>query len=199
MRRLAFAFVALISAVCAGALLQTTASLTGRAVSADGAALPGVSVEARNTSTGRTYSDVTNAAGRFRFPLLDPGQYHVTASLQGFETQSKNVGVTVGQSQEVVFEFGPVPIAPPPTGTIDGHVQSQSGAALANASLVFVPGRGGDRATAKTNPSGDYSRGYLVVDTYEVTCSAPDYVSMTKSIRVVKDSAVRLDFKLAKQ
>jgi len=202
-RRAAFAIGLLILAPALGASFQESSgsgSLTGVVVTPDGAVLPGVAITATRVSGGAPpQTTVTDVQGRFRFVSIPAGDYRLKAELAGFGTQTASARVEPGQSAEVTIRFGPQPIAPPPTGTVEGHVQSEDGTAIDGASLVFVPGRGGKQATADTNSSGSYTRDYLIVDTYDVTCSASGHAAMTKSIRVAKDSTVRLDFKLKKQ
>ena len=77
----------------------TTGVIQGSVSDATGAALPGVTVEARHldTNVGRTL--VTESDGRFVFLQLPPGSYRVTFSLQGFATMvQENIQLTVGQA-----------------------------------------------------------------------------------------------------
>jgi len=80
-----------------GAFAQTaTGNLYGKAADSSGAVLPGASV----TMAGEngTRSTVTGADGSFRFLNVDPGDYTVTVSLQGFGTANRKVNVQTGQS-----------------------------------------------------------------------------------------------------
>ena len=98
-------------AVCAFALVPalavhaqvTTGAITGAVVGADGAALPGVTVEAVHVPTGTRYDAVTGSNGRFTMPNVRVGgPYRVTATLEGFRTfENNNVQVGVGQSTDV--------------------------------------------------------------------------------------------------
>jgi outer membrane receptor protein involved in Fe transport len=63
-----------------------SSTLSGKATDADGSALPGVTVTARETGTGLSRLDVTGADGTFRIAALPVGDYNVTAELQGFAT-----------------------------------------------------------------------------------------------------------------
>ena len=77
----------------------TTGVIQGSVADATGAALPGVTVEARNldTNSGRTL--VTESDGRFVFLQLAPGNYRVTCTLSGFATYvQENIVLTVGQA-----------------------------------------------------------------------------------------------------
>lgn len=80
----------------------TTGNLAG-VVTADGSALPGVTIEAVHVPTGTRYSDVTGGDGRFNIPNVRVGgPYTVTANLEGFKTATiNNVNVSLGGTAEV--------------------------------------------------------------------------------------------------
>ena len=61
----------------------TTGVIQGTAADGTGAALPGVTVEARNVETNLSRTLVTQADGRFVFLQLPPGTYRVTFTLPG--------------------------------------------------------------------------------------------------------------------
>ena len=63
---------------------QTTGNINGRLVDAQGSAIPGVTVTAKNTQTGLTRSDVSDGEGLYRLSALPVGTYDVTAELAGF-------------------------------------------------------------------------------------------------------------------
>ena len=50
-----------------------TATLAGTVRDGTGAALPGVTLNVRNTATGAARSATTDAEGRYRIVALDPG------------------------------------------------------------------------------------------------------------------------------
>lgn len=80
---LALAALALAPAASA----QTAgATLVGHIKDKDGAALPGVTVTARNNDTGLDRVAVSGADGTFTLPSLPVGRYTVTAELSGFAT-----------------------------------------------------------------------------------------------------------------
>jgi hypothetical protein len=63
-----------------------TGSIRGTVMDATGAALPGVDVSARETSTGVVSTTTTDRSGTYNFQTLRIGQYEVIASKQGFNT-----------------------------------------------------------------------------------------------------------------
>jgi outer membrane receptor for ferrienterochelin and colicin len=82
----------------------TTAILQGRCLDEAGAAVPGATVSAKNTSTSATRSAVTDANGNYRLAALPVGPYEVSVSLSGFGTQVRS-GVTLQIGQEANLDF----------------------------------------------------------------------------------------------
>ena len=81
---------------------QTTGTIAGRLVDDQGAAVPGVTITGRNTQTGFTRSDVSDAEGSYRLTALPVGTYDLTAELQGFtRIESKGIVLNVGQTLDV--------------------------------------------------------------------------------------------------
>jgi hypothetical protein len=81
---------------------QTTGSIQGRIVDAQKAAVPGVTVTAKNTETGFTRSEVTDAEGLYRLNALPVGTYDLRAELAGFAPYDrKGLIVNVGQTIDV--------------------------------------------------------------------------------------------------
>jgi len=77
---------------------EQSGSIQGVVKDASGAVLPGVTVEARNMTATGTYSAVTDDKGAFRFPSVAPGNYDVTAKLQGFSSAKvSNVAIVLGK------------------------------------------------------------------------------------------------------
>jgi hypothetical protein len=92
---------------CAQAFAQqTTGSITGRVLDQQGAAVPGVTVTAKNTQTGFVRSETSDAEGLYRLNALPVGIYEVNAELQGFTTVSqKDIAVSVGQTLTIDFNI----------------------------------------------------------------------------------------------
>jgi len=80
----------------------TTGSITGSVTDDSGAALPGVTITAKNTATGVSRTTVTEGDGSFNLPLLQPGTYEVTAELDSFRpAMARGVVVNLGVSVDV--------------------------------------------------------------------------------------------------
>jgi len=86
---------------------QTTGSIRGRTVDADGQALPGVTVVVTGEVFGAAQrSTVTSSSGGFMIPALPIGSFKVTATLAGFQTQvAENVRVAIGKVASVDFNM----------------------------------------------------------------------------------------------
>ncbi len=83
---------------------QGTAILEGVVVDESGAALPGVTVTARNEQTGTTRSTVTDGTGRYRMPAIQSGVYAIKVELPGFKTEERSgARLTVGQQASLDF------------------------------------------------------------------------------------------------
>jgi hypothetical protein len=84
---------------------QTTGSIRGRTVDADGEPLPGVIVVVTGEVLGSAQrSSVTSASGGFSVPSMPLGTYKVTATLAGFQTQVAE-GVRVGIGKVATVDF----------------------------------------------------------------------------------------------
>jgi hypothetical protein len=89
--------LALIVTVRTAAAQTTTGTITGRVTDAQGAAVPGVTVEARNPATGFVRTDVSDDAGTYSLGALPVGSYDVSAEIAGFaryEAQAVPINVS---------------------------------------------------------------------------------------------------------
>src|SRR5450756_2517373 len=76
---------------------QTTGDIEGTVSDTNGSSLPGASVEIKSPALQGTRMAVTDAAGRFRFPVLPSGSYTLTAALSGFtKVEKTNIRVSLG-------------------------------------------------------------------------------------------------------
>ncbi|HKH43424.1 MAG TPA: TonB-dependent receptor [Thermoanaerobaculia bacterium] len=82
----------------------TTSRISGTVEGADGAPLPGVTVEATNNETGLQLVEVTNEEGFYRLLNLPTGTYTVRASLEGFaSSEAKDVRLLLGSAPSINF------------------------------------------------------------------------------------------------
>jgi hypothetical protein len=85
MTALARSSLAFAILVCAAFAQDFRATLTGLVTDPSGAAIPGATVKATNTSTNASKDTKTTSLGVFTIPYLDPGVYNVEVSAPGFQ------------------------------------------------------------------------------------------------------------------
>src|SRR5205809_2069153 len=77
----------------------TTGTIQGTVTDANGAIVPGASVEIKNLETNASKTLMTDEGGRFVALQLPPGRYSATVSKQGFATAvAESLELTVGQA-----------------------------------------------------------------------------------------------------
>lgn len=85
----------------------TTGSVYGTVSDPSGAVLSGASVTVKNLETGATRTTQTSPDGSYTFPVIDPGDYEVSAAMTSFQPQTqKGVRVDAHQNVHVNFELG---------------------------------------------------------------------------------------------
>jgi len=95
-------FLAILSVL--PAIAQTQASISGVIHDSTGAVIPGVMVTVTNPATNFTRNAISNEAGVYNFPSLQPGQYDIKVELPGFRTiTQKDVELQVQQSARIDF------------------------------------------------------------------------------------------------
>src|SRR5688572_22918774 len=100
-RLLAVLALSLLVASSLFAQTSTTGALEGTVSDANGP-LPGVTVELHSPNLQGARVAVTDADGSFRFALLPPGSYTLTANLSGFaEVNRGNIQVPLGKTATV--------------------------------------------------------------------------------------------------
>src|ERR1022692_2630071 len=90
----------LLGISCLGSYGQniTTGDLTGTVKDSTSAIVPGATVTLKNADTGQNRTEQTGSTGAYRFPLLRPGNYTVSASSAGLVSDTSKVTVGVGQA-----------------------------------------------------------------------------------------------------
>ena len=97
--------IALVAIVAISATAQTTSgSIYGTISDQGGSVIPNATVTVKNNATGETRTVVSNGAGNYLFPALQPGNYTVTAHEKGFQTETQN-GVQLAVAQNVQASF----------------------------------------------------------------------------------------------
>src|SRR5580704_16834130 len=80
----------------------TTGTISGTVKDSTGAAMPGAQVVILNERTGLSRNVETDASGRYEALSLSLGNYRVTVSRQGFQTEIRSgIELTVGREAVV--------------------------------------------------------------------------------------------------
>jgi hypothetical protein len=162
----------LILLLALSASAQTsTGNLYGTVADSDGKPLPGVTVTAESGGMRSTF--VTEADGSYRFLRLTPGQYTVTASLEGMGSASRSVAVSINtnstlpltlspQVSEVVTVTAETPLIDTRDTRTGGNISQEEIEQLPTARdpwvmLQMVPGVLVDRVNVGGNKSGQQS------------------------------------------
>jgi len=104
----AFLFLCLCVGISAPLCAQTTTTgdLSGVVSDPSGAVLNNATVTLTNVATGATLTTQSNSTGFYRFALLQPGAYKVSATASGFENVQKQVDVGLGSSASANLKLG---------------------------------------------------------------------------------------------
>src|SRR5438876_5284615 len=86
------------------AVAQTQAGISGVIHDPSGAVIPGVTITVTNPATNFSRSAISNEAGVYNFPALQPGRYNMKVELPGFRTITQNdVELQIQQSARLDF------------------------------------------------------------------------------------------------
>jgi hypothetical protein len=83
---------------------QSTGALNGAVTDGSGAVIPSAQVVLSNQETGARRNTRTNGSGLYNLPDVPPGNYSLTVTNSGFQTQTRS-GVVVGVNQTLTFNF----------------------------------------------------------------------------------------------
>ncbi len=95
---LALLVIALMMAPSLIAQSLVSGDLTGTVTDPSGAVVSGATVMLKSDSTGATRTTTSNSSGAYRFSLLQPGSYTITANASGFSKSQTTTTVAVGQA-----------------------------------------------------------------------------------------------------
>lgn len=147
------AIVAIFLTLGAAAQSLVSGDITGVVVDPSGAVIPNATVTLQNNGTGQTQTATTSGSGLYRFSLLSPGQYTISAASSGFQKSERAVTVAVGQATTVNLQMAVGTSSTSVEVTAEGGVvQTQNG----NLSTTFTP----QQVQMVPNPGNDLS--YIV-------------------------------------
>lgn len=98
-----------------------TGTISGRVVSADGLALPGVTVSVTSPNLQGVRTAVTSANGDYLLPLLPPGDYTIAFEIGNFQTVKEVRSVAGTQNAVLDVKMSPAPVSE--TVTVVGQAQ----------------------------------------------------------------------------
>jgi hypothetical protein len=162
-------------------------SISGR-VTENGEPLGGVRLTASNGDTTTETTSLTEGdRGAFTFPRLAiPGRYTITASLDGYSTQTRVV-VLDGNTSGVNFDFTKT------TGAITGIVASSSGVDLPGANIrVSRDELAFDTKSAVSPDPGSFTITDLPPGTYLVEFARFDHAPYSQSVTIAAGQVVDL-------
>jgi hypothetical protein len=84
---------------------SVSGDITGIVTDQTGAVLPNVTVAIKSNDTGSKQTATTNTQGVYRFSLLAPGSYTISAAAQGFQGGEHTLTVVVGQATTVNLQL----------------------------------------------------------------------------------------------
>jgi hypothetical protein len=129
----------------------TTGEITGLISDATKGVVPGVEVTLKHDTTGEVRTAMSNEEGRYRFPLLAPGEYTVSAQTAGLKSKIQKVLVIVGQQQALDLTVEVTNIQETVEVSVETPVIQTENANLATAvnstQLTTLPMNGGDLTT----------------------------------------------------
>ena len=136
----------LIAASAPAALAQETinyASVSGRVVDAQGAAVQGATVVAHHLDTGVRAEASTDDGGRFRFPYLRVGPYAISAAMGGFADTERRLTLTLGAAFDLPLALDIAGVASAVRVTADAPVlesaRSQIAATVSQREISALP------------------------------------------------------------
>jgi len=134
----------------------TTATISGIVRDSSGGAVPGATVRVVNEDTRAAVDLVTDGQGGYRTAALAPGRYRLETSLDGFETDVRQVALTAGQTPAIDVTLSPARFSqavvvtarrveeqaqdvPIPVSVVRGDLVSDAGAFNVNRLKEMIP------------------------------------------------------------
>lgn len=99
--RLAFVTTALLCAVTGSAQTLTTGTIVGAVTDSSGAVVRGAAITLEGATTGDHLAATSGDDGQYRFPLLKPGEYNLSARAPGLQSGIAKIDLLVGQQAAV--------------------------------------------------------------------------------------------------
>ena len=104
-------FILLVSATLQAQPAITSAAVAGTVRDAAGAPIAGANVAAINLDRNQKQQTVSDAAGRFRFPVLAVGAYQLTAARDGFAAWRRDLRLAAEHRSQAPVDHRRGPVA----------------------------------------------------------------------------------------
>jgi len=162
MKKLAFfvgrvvcvAVVCTLAVTSASAQTASSGSISGLVTDPQGGVVPGASVILTDIATSGKQTSITNDAGRYTFPVINPGLYDVVVTKSGFKTakmaqQKVSIGLllTVNVTLEIGSLSETVVVTTSPLGSELQSSNATIGNTLNLKQLELLPNLGRDAST----------------------------------------------------
>ncbi|HTS27884.1 MAG TPA: carboxypeptidase-like regulatory domain-containing protein [Bryobacteraceae bacterium] len=132
---------------------STAGTVAGQVTDESNAAVPGAAVKLTDTSTGAVQTTLSNEAGRYVFPQVNPGTYKVTFTKEGFaayEVNTQKVEVGLALTLNAKLKIGSTSTTVEVTAVTGAELQTMNatvGNTLDNKTLMLLPNMGRDVTT----------------------------------------------------
>jgi Carboxypeptidase regulatory-like domain/TonB dependent receptor len=137
---------------------MTTGDVTGVTTDTSGAVLPGATVTIKSVDTNETRTATTNAQGEYRFPLMHPGDYTISAVSSGMASTLQRFTLLVSQEQAMNLTLGVKSTQQTVEVTADASAVQTENANLATSfgtkQVNTLPFNGGDLTTVAMTVPG---------------------------------------------
>ncbi len=149
-RLLTFSFLSMALASAALAQTSTVGTVIGQVTDEQHAVVPGANVKLVDTATNAAQNSVTNSDGRYAFSSVNPGNYNLTFTKDGFATyQVNSQNVQIGQSLTInaTLKVGSTATTVEVTAAAGAELQTMNatvGNTLTGTSLLLLPNMGRD-------------------------------------------------------
>lgn len=104
LRKWIFAVMCIVATLTSAHAQEFRGTITGTVNDPQGAVVPNATVTVRNVDTNVSSTVNTNDEGVYTFPLLQPGQYAVTATADNFQTTLRE-NITLNVEDRLTIDF----------------------------------------------------------------------------------------------
>ena len=138
--------------------------------------------------------DETDLNGEYYFADLLEGRHTVTVRANGYYSESKTVNVVAGDTITIDFTLTPIINIPPEYGDIIGTVVDNSNGQIISGADVKIDWFFGN--SDETDSGGEYYFAVLSEGRHTITVRANGYYSDSKTVTVIGNDLVTVDFAL---